>query len=293
MSSSYRPLVSVIVPHYNDHESLGLCLESLRRQKLARERFEVIVADNNSVGGVHAVRRIAADATVVPAPEQGAGPARNAGVAAAHGRILAFIDSDCIADEDWLLEGIAALERFEYVGGQVITTIGRSREITPTEAIEAAFAFNFKKYIERDHFSGSGNLFVPKAIFEAVGGFRAGVSEDIDWCRRANAQGFRLGYAERAVVSHPARREWPELKKKWDRMIAETIRLAREQRGWRLRWILYAACVAASPLIHWISVVRSPRLVGRRAKYCGLLGLLRVRSYRSYRMLWILIHPPD
>jgi GT2 family glycosyltransferase len=293
MSSSALPFVSVIVPHYNDPDGLGLCLESLRRQKLDRKRFEVIVADNNSVGGVCAVRRIAGDATVVPAPEQGAGPARNAGVAAARGRILAFIDSDCVADEDWLLEGITALDRFDYVGGQVITKISRSKEITPTEAVEAVFAFNFKKYIEEDHFSGSGNLFVPKAVFEAVGGFRAGVSEDIDWCRRANSQGFRLGYAERAVVSHPARREWPELKKKWDRMIAETIRLASEQPGWRLRLVLYAAGVAISPLIHWIAVLRSPRLVGMRAKYCGLLGLMRVRSYRSYRMLWFLVHPSD
>ncbi len=91
---------------------------------------------------------------------------------------------------------------------------------------------------------------------------------------------------------HSARREWRELKRKWDRILAETIRLARERPRWRLRWVGYAAIVAASPLAHWVAVVRSPRLTGARARCCGLLGLLRIRSYRSYRMLYLLIRPP-
>jgi GT2 family glycosyltransferase len=292
MTASSSPFVSVIIPHYNDLDHLEGCLESLRLQTLPRERFEVIVADNNSVGGIHAVECIAPDVTVVPAPQQGAGPARNAGAAMARGTVLAFIDSDCLAGEDWLLQGIAALERFDFVGGRVITTIGPLQEITPVEAVEAVFAFNFKKYIEKDGFSGSGNRFVPKAIFDRVGGFRAGVSEDIDWCRRAHVLGFRLGYAERAIVSHSARREWRELKTKWDRILVETILLARERPGWRLRWIGYAAIVGGSPLAHWITVVRSPRLIGLRAKCYGILGLLWVRSYRSYRMLYFLIRRP-
>lgn len=287
------PSVSVIIPHYNDLDNLQLCFECLRHQTLPRERFEIIVADNNSVGGVRAVERIAGDAVVVTAPEQGAGPARNAGVAIARGAVLAFIDSDCLADKDWLLEGMLALERFDYVGGQVITKVGRPQEITPAEAVEAVFAFNFKKYIEKDGFSGSGNLFVPKVIFGRVGGFRAGISEDIDWCRRANALGFRLGYAERAIVFHSARREWAELKRKWDRVLVETIRLARERPGWWFRWIGYAGIVAVSPLAHSITVICSPRLIGVRAKCCGLLGLLRIRSYRSYRMLCLLVRPPN
>ena len=284
--------VSVVIPHYNDLAHLADCLNSLRRQSLPRDRFEIIIADNNSAGGVAAVRRIASDVTVVAAPEQGAGPARNVGAAVARGVTLAFIDSDCVADRDWLREGVAALERYDYVGGQVITDVGAAAPIGLAEAYEAVFAFNFKKYIEKDKFSGSGNLFVPKAIFERVGGFRAGVSEDMEWCRRANAMGFRLGYAEAAIVHHAARREWAELRRKWDRVVAERIRLAVDRPGWRLRWVGYAAAVAASPFVHWIAVLRSPRLVGLRAKCCGLFGLFRIRTYRSLRMMHHLVHPP-
>jgi GT2 family glycosyltransferase len=285
--------VSVVIPHYNDLQHLVRCLESLRRQTISRERFEIIVADNNSIGGVAAVEKIAPDIIAVPAPEQGAGPARNAGAAVAHGIYLAFIDSDCVAHQDWLREGIAALDRFHYVGGQVVTMISSAEYPTPAEAFEVVFAFNFKKYIEKDKFSGSGNLFVPRAVFDQVGGFRAHVSEDMEWCRRANAMGFTLGYAERAIVYHAARRDWSDLTRRWDRFMVEDIRLAMERPGWQLRWITHAVIVAMSPLGHWLRVLRSPRLVGRRAKCRGLLGLLRIRSYRSYRMIYLLIYQPS
>jgi GT2 family glycosyltransferase len=288
-----RPDVSVVVPHYNDFENLRRCVQSLHRQSLPAERFEVIVADNNSPGGLAAVECFSGGAVVVAAPEQGAGPARNAGAAVARGNYLAFIDSDCVADKDWLRQGIAALEQFDYAGGQVITTIAAPGRLTRAEAFEAVFAFNFKKYIEKDKFSGSGNLFVPRAVFEQVGGFRARVSEDVEWCHRANSMGFRLGYAERAIVYHPARRRWSDLTRRWDRVMLEDIRLAMEQPGWRRRWLAHAAIVAASPLGHWLRVVSNRRLVGLRAKYTGLQGLLGIRAYRSYRMIRLLVHPPS
>src|SRR5260221_2348563 len=156
MPDPHPALISVVIPHYNDLEHLVRCLDSLRRQTLPRERFEVIVADNNSVGGVAAVQRVAGDILVVPAPEQGAGPARNAGVARARGTCLAFIDSDCIADEDWLREGVAALEPVDYVGGQVITRIGEAAYITPAEGYQGGFSVHAKQDSRKPRVSGVG-----------------------------------------------------------------------------------------------------------------------------------------
>jgi glycosyltransferase involved in cell wall biosynthesis len=285
------PFVSVIVPHYNDLDNLAVCLERLRRQGWPRERFEIIVADNNSAGGIEAVRRLAPDLRVVPAPLQGAGPARNEAVAVARGEVLAFIDSDCVAEPGWLAAGVAALWRFDYVGGQVVTALSGHAPVTPAEGYEAVFAFNFKKYIEKDKFSGSGNLFVPRDVFAAVGGFRNGVSEDIDWCRRANALGYRLGYAEDAIVRHAARRDWAALARKWDRVVAERFQLASERAGWRWRWLAYAALVAASPLPHSLLVLRSRNLPGARAKLMALIGLYGIRLYRAGRMAAYLAKP--
>jgi glycosyltransferase involved in cell wall biosynthesis len=284
MSKETAPFVSVLVPHYNDLDNLRRCLACLRRQSWPRDRYEIIVADNNSVCGIDAVRQVAAEIRVVPAAEQGAGPARNEAVAAARGGMLAFIDSDCMAEPGWLAAGMTALRRFDYAGGRVVTALSASEPVTPAEAYEAVFAFDFKKYIEKDRFSGTGNLFVPRAVFAAVGGFRKGVSEDIDWCRRANALGYQLGYAADAIVHHAARREWAALTAKWDRVVDERYRLASERGGWRLRWLAYAALVAASPLVHCFRVLGSRNLPGTRAKLMGLLGLSGIRFYRAWRM---------
>ena len=288
MTGPSARFVSVIVPHYDDFDNLRRCLDCLRAQNWPDDRFEIIVADNNSPGGIDAVRRIAGDARVVHAAEQGAGPARNSGAAVARGDMVAFIDSDCSAEKDWLSEGIAALARFDYAGGRVVTSVEDASRLTPSEAYEAVFAFDFKRYIEKHRYSGSGNLFVPRKIFEQVGGFRAGVAEDMDWCWRANAMGFRLGYAPGAIVHHAARRQWSELKRKHDRMLQEEIRLERERPGWRLRWTARTLAMAGSPLLHWVRVMRSPRLPGARAKLRGIAGLALIRGYRSYRMLSLL-----
>jgi GT2 family glycosyltransferase len=279
------PLVSVIIPHYNDLDHLAVCLDHLRRQTWPADRREIVVADNNSTGGTEAVAALGEDIRVVAAAEQGAGPARNAAVAVARGSVLAFIDSDCFAAPNWLAEGVAALARFDYAGGQVRITVPDPRRPSPAEAFETEFSFHFKQYIEREGFSGTGNLFVPHAAFDRVGGFRSGVPEDIDWCRRANALGYRLGYAEDAVVWHPARRQWRELTRRWDRVTSEMLALARERPGYRWRWLVYAFAVAGSPLPHSVRVLRSPQLPGVRSKLAGLIGLFGIRWYRAYRML--------
>ena len=281
------PFVSVIIPHYNDLANLPRCLALMQRQTWPRDRFEIIVADNNSRCGIEAVRAAAAaaGAIVVGAPIQGAGPARNAGVAVARGEVLAFCDSDCFAEPGWIEGGVGALRHFDYAGGEVITDVADPRHLSMAEAYEAVFAFNFRKYIEHDKFSGTGNLFVPRRVFEATGPFRAGVSEDKDWCHRANRAGFRLGYEPQAVVAHPARRTWADLCLKWRRIVQESYLLAREKPGWRLRWLARTFAVAASPVPHAVRVLRHKRLPGLRNKLMGLAGLVAIRWHRAWLML--------
>jgi GT2 family glycosyltransferase len=125
-------------------------------------------------------------------------------------------------------------------------------------------------------------------VFDRVGGFRTGVAEDMDWCWRANALGYRIGYAEAAIVRIAARRRWAELKAKFDRMEREHLLLYCSRGRWRTRWLWHAALVAASPFGHWLRVVTSPRLPGLRAKLAGLAGLVLIRFYRVYRMVSLL-----
>lgn len=112
--------VSVIIPHYDDLAGLDRCLAALMRQTMARDRYEIIVADNMSPCGETAVRDIVAGrALVVTAAERDAGPARNVAVAHSRGAVLAFTDADCLPAPGWLEAGMAALWDHDIVGGQV------------------------------------------------------------------------------------------------------------------------------------------------------------------------------
>lgn len=286
-----RPFVSVVIPHFNDLDGLRVCHARLLAQTWPRERFEIVVADNNSARGLQAVREVAPCALVVPAPIQGAGPARNAGVAAARGDVIAFVDSDCVPEPDWITEGVAALARFDFVGGRVFTFAHCPKRPNPVESYEMVFNFNFRRYIETVGFTGTGNMFVPRQVFDRVGGFRAVVAEDMEWSFRARALGYRLGYAERAVVGHPARRSWAELKRRWARMLQEDYALIQEQRYGRMRFALKALAMPASVLPHAAKVLFSPELPIMRSKFGAIAVLTRLRLWRSGRMLRLAADP--
>jgi len=275
------PSVSVIVPHFDDLANLEKCLSALERQTFPRAQFEIVVADNQSSCGPHGVEKaIAGRAVLVTVSERGAGPTRNGGAAAARGQIFAFTDSDCVPAPEWLAEGVAALSDYDFVGGRVDVSVADERSVTPTEAFEKVFAFDFETYITRKGFTGSGNLFVPRAIFEGVGGFRNAVSEDVDWSRRAIAQGYRLGYAPRAVVTHPARRNWNELRRKWSRINRETFALQQQAPAGRLRWLMRTMLLPVSAIAHTPRVLRSPRLNNGRERSGALAVLFLCRAWR-------------
>jgi GT2 family glycosyltransferase len=281
LSAAASPLVSVIVPHFDDLANLEKCLSALERQTFARGQFEIVVADNQSSCGPERVdQTIAGRARLVVVSERGAGPARNGGAAAARGRTFAFTDSDCVPAPDWLEEGLTALADYDFVGGRVDVSVADERSVTPTEAFEKVFAFDFETYINRKGFTGSGNLFVPRAIFEAVGGFRNAVSEDVDWSRRAVAQGYRLGYAPGAIVTHPARRNWDELRRKWSRINRETFALQQQAPAGRLRWLMRTMLLPASAVAHTPRVLRSPRLSNGRERSGALAVLFLCRAWR-------------
>ncbi len=100
---SSTPRVSVVIPTYNDREHLRACLESVLRQNPPSSSIEVIVVDDGSTDGTAAmVRERFPEVRLLTRTNEGAELARNAGVDAATGQLIAFIDSDCVATPHWL-----------------------------------------------------------------------------------------------------------------------------------------------------------------------------------------------
>jgi GT2 family glycosyltransferase len=274
-------LVSVIVPHLNDYENLDACLTLLEAQSFPGDRTEVIIADNGSSRGLDAVRAIVGTrGRVIEVAERGAGPARNAGVGASQGDAIAFIDSDCRPDPRWLEEGLAELRLADFAGGRVDVLVEDPRRMTAAEAFESVFAFQNEAYVKGRNFTVTASMFVWRSVFESVGGFENGVPEDKDWCMRAVRKGYRIRFAPKSIVGHPARRTMPELKRKWRRLTIESCEGARrEGRGPILvlarQW---AALLAVVP--HAFVPLVSSRLSGMRNRILAIGALARIRVYR-------------
>ena len=282
------PDIAIIIPHHDDPERLATCLSALEREGL--EGTETVVVDNASrrppspeLIAAHPRVRFVAEA----AP--GAALARNRGVAETSAPNLLFIDADCVACPGWLSAARAAIGTAELVGGHVGVFDETPPPRSGAEAFETIFAFDFKTYIEKKGFSGSGNLLTTRAVFEEVGGFRTGLSEDLEWCRRATARGHRLIYRADMAVMHPSRPDWPSLSRKWRRLTDETFGLHCAARGRgvraRLAWAGRALLMPASVLAHLPRVLRAPALSGPGERFRAATTLIRLRLARMGWML--------
>ena len=277
------PRLAIIIPHYNDVTRLLRCLAALQPQLAAD--VELVVVDNASTVSLDPVRERFPDLRLIVETDKGAAPARNRGIKETTAPLLAFIDSDCLPADDWVAMARATAERGDgdLFGGRVDVFDETPPPRSGAEAFEAVFAFNFRDYIERQGFTGAGNLVTRRDVFETAGGFVNGVSEDREWSMRAVSRGYRLLYIDGLIVSHPSRSDWPALRRKWLRLTQETYEL--DGRGAKARWALRALAMPISALVHLPKVLLSPKLSGLGEIWRGAVTLIRLRLLR---MVWML-----
>jgi glycosyltransferase involved in cell wall biosynthesis len=281
--------ISVIIPHLNQPDMLARCLSSVLSGSL--QPHEIIVIDNGSDILPTAVCEAFRGVRLLAEPTPGPGPARNAGVAASHGDVLAFIDADCLADRDWLATAQAEMAdpAATILGGNVRIAIAIPQRLTMLEAYESIYAYRMDRYIAREGFTGTGNLVVRRNIIDDVGPF-AGltVAEDRDWGQRATARGHKIRYVARMRVYHPARADFAGLYLKWDRHTAHDFISAKAHRGGRLKFAAKTLAMGLSPLAEVPRIVVSDRVSGLRSRTLAWVGLLHIRLYRTRVMLWLL-----
>jgi GT2 family glycosyltransferase len=274
---------AIIIPHYNDVARLERCLGALMAND--RTGAEIVVVDNGSTQSLDAVKRAFPEVRFLVETEKGAAAARNRGVAETEAPLLFFIDADCVAASDWTLTARRVAPLADLVGGRVDVFDETPPPRSGAEGFETVFAFNFRNYIEVQGFTGAGNLVTNRAVFDAVGGFRNGVSEDLEWSKRAVAMGYRLIYRDELVVSHPSRSDWATLRHKWHRMTRELYATNGSDPRGRLRWGLRALAMPVSALVHLPKVLMSPKLDGAGERVRAALTLIRLRLLRMGWML--------
>ena len=204
------PLATVVVAARNSASTMPACLEALRAQDY--RRLEVIVVDDGSDDDTAAVAE-AAGVRVIRTPPVGASAARNLGIAAAQGEVVAFTDGDCVADRGWLRALVEALDArgATGVGGRQVNVFPAA-QATLREGFEAFFraASIVSDYTRGDdrprqvrHNASCCSAYRTAAVRD-VGGFTPGLwpGEDVDLDLRLAARGATIYYVPTAVVHH-------------------------------------------------------------------------------------------
>ncbi len=201
------PRASVVVCSYNGAATLDECLRSL--MGLNYPDYEVILVDDGSTDATPAIAARYPQVVYHRQANRGLSAARNVGAALADGEVVAYTDSDCVADEDWLYYLVGAMQ------DRGIDAIGGPNVPPPTDGWVAqcvAVSPGGPSHVMLDdrraeHVPGC-NMAFRRAVLLGLGGFdpqfrQAG--DDVDVCWRWLDSGRDIGYAPAALVWHHRR----------------------------------------------------------------------------------------
>ncbi len=209
---SNYPHVSIIIPVRNRPEEIATCLQSIDRLDYPAEKKEVIVVDDGSDD--HTPRVIAAfPVQLISLKERKqVSYCRNLAAQKAKGEILAFLDSDCVADPLWLKEIIPAFgnQSNGAVGGMVAGYAdgkGLDRYESVMSSSHMGSWPKTSRSDDRFFYLPTCNLLVRRMVFLALGGFKEDmvVGEDVDFCWRLQDQGHHIEYRPIGKVYHAYR----------------------------------------------------------------------------------------
>ena len=175
--------MDVVIPTFRRPEALASCLKSLEKQTMAPASIEVI--DDSET-------------------DYGPGVSRNIGWKRGSGRYVAFIDDDCLAEQDWIesLQRVFSENEIGGIEGGITTTDENGEKID----------FNPPNRFRWNRFK-TANLAVRRDVLEEIGGFDERYHmhrEDTDLAWRVIDAGFKMAWVPQCRVHHPEPLGWHE-----------------------------------------------------------------------------------
>jgi GT2 family glycosyltransferase len=197
------PRISVILCSHNGEGTIRECLEGLL--KLDYPDYEVIVVDDGSTDATPNIAR-QYPFRLISGENRGLSSARNTGLDAATGEIVAYIDDDAYPDPDWLkyLARTFMTTNHAGVGGPNIPPAGSGVIADSVAAAPGGPIHVLLSDREAEHIPGC-NMAFRKSALETIGGFDVrfrAAGDDVDVCWRLQQAGTTLGFNAAAVVWH-------------------------------------------------------------------------------------------
>jgi GT2 family glycosyltransferase/Flp pilus assembly protein TadD/glycogen synthase/SAM-dependent methyltransferase len=209
MCSVKLPFVSIVIPVFNAQETLELCLDSISKLTYPADKLEVIVVDNGSADGSAAIARKFGVTVLHEVSMKSSYAARNVGIRAARGDLIAFTDADCIVTRNWL-KYLAA----HWEAANIGCFAGEIQAYQPLDIIEI---FSDRAGILRQNgtlscpylpYTQTANSAYRKAVFDRIGLFNpemtSGGDADLAW-RMQKQLGLKIKFIPEAIVYHKHR----------------------------------------------------------------------------------------
>jgi len=197
------PKVSIVVCAYNAERTMDACLASMR--ELRYPNYEVVVVNDGSTDTTREITLRYPEVILIDQENMGLSVARNVGAAAATGEIIAYTDSDCVVDPDWLTYLVYKFrDGFVAVGGPNLPPPEDSRIPGCVAASPGGPTHVLLSDEVAEHIPGC-NMAFRKSVMEEVHGFDAtyrAAGDDVDFCWRLQNANYPIGFSPAAMVWH-------------------------------------------------------------------------------------------
>jgi len=199
--------ISVVIPVYNEAETINACIEALALQKKAL--YEVIVVDNNSLDNSLELARSFDFVTVISEKNQGVSYARDKGFNKAGGDIIARIDADTIVSADWSkkLQKIFENDNVDAVSGSMQYRDWCYKSLG--DKVDLLIRQNLNRSMGNQTFLQGCNMAVRATAWQEVCAelcHHVGIHEDIDLAIHLQKHGFKVDFDSSLTVGVSARR---------------------------------------------------------------------------------------
>lgn len=204
-----KHFVSVIVPVYNGASKIERCIQALLSQSYPKDRYEIIIVDNNSSDGTAAIVKELPVIYLLEDQKQTSYAARNKGITRSKGSIIAFTDGDCMVSEDWLAKGVEGFDSdaVGVVAGGIFSAeprnyVERYLSERGTLSQEITIKHKFLPYGQ------TANVFFRMEVFQKIGLFESdwvgGGDAELCWRMQVETD-YELKYVPESSVLHEHR----------------------------------------------------------------------------------------